>query len=121
MQINSFNATSLAGAVWANATRTLTSDPSSPTAVFGRSTLAATTMLDVRPGVGAFRNITVLMDDVTTHFTIGLYDGTNYDAVFTGVAVPSLPSGFGNATRGVAINNTDSSGHTVAYAGWDIT
>lgn len=140
MFIVSLSAGNIAGSVWANATRSLltdpatdagaatlvwthaarqaTVDPASYTLIQARSSLAAGAILDVRPAAGKFRRVTIaanLPAQVTMLF--GMYDGTNFDQGAAAAQYVQI-NGYANATRGVSVKNSDGAATaTYAYAG----
>lgn len=113
--------TSLAGQpatdIWASAARTLTADPMPFTGVTARGTVGASTILDLRPAAGKFR-LLMMLGAFQTVYTPALYDGANADNATAGVNDPGLQM-LGTSVRGQAYNNQTAGGLTYSYAGWD--
>lgn len=118
MRIQTPPAGAIASAVWALATRTLTSLAGNYSAVSGRVTPAASAITDLRPTAGKYSFLSVT--GLNSLSRAGLYDGTNFDATGTGGTTSGSWAGPGNSTRGLATQDQGSA-TLFAYAGWQIS
>lgn len=117
---------SVAAAVWAASTRTLTSIGGINMGGIATAniTVPAASLVDFRPTSSNKRELSVaLHTTVPTSGTIQMYNGTT---LFPGVNVPANSSdmiyGIGNAAIGMAVGNSDPSLPASAQiTGWDWT
>jgi hypothetical protein len=143
MNINSFSASGIATNVWGNATRTLTADPATDAGAatlvwthasrtlsanpvtytdFALSnTLAAGTVLDLRPGSGKHRSVNAADTAGGTGTIVGMYDGTTFTGLQAGSQSNQNGIMFGGHTTGPALKNTTGSTITYVFMGFDVS
>lgn len=89
--------------IWGNATRTLTADFMPFASGSARGSLAINTTLDVRPSGAKMRSVTIVLATQSTGAGIGIYDGTNFDNDYIGLM--NMVTGNGIAARGTSLTN----------------
>lgn len=118
MNINSISTAGVAGAVWTNLTRSLTSIVGGMASVGAVNTsVAAGVILDLRPAAGKFRCI-VMNDSTQVSMHNGYYDGTTFDD--TSSAAAFIKGDFG-ATVGLAIKNVSAGALATSWAGIEMS
>lgn len=117
MNIGAVTTGSVTTAVWAAATRSLTTEANTKTAIgaISQSVLAGA-IADLRPAAGVFRHLTIDVDVATT-FALSVYDGTTFPQ--TQNQAIGVYSGVGNATRGLSVKNTSAGAANLDYCGYD--
>ena len=118
MRISPISSGSVATSVWNATTRGLTNWGVGAIIGTASTSLAAATILDLRPGSGKFR-IVYFGCQVITGFTFGVYDGTSIN-VQSADAAQAWAFGAGNQTNGIVARNNDASARTYCYTGFDI-
>ena len=122
MIVGGVNAATVANAVWTNATRSLTTDVPTYTSIsVANGTLAALTVLDIRPAAGKFRFVTIVdMGAGSGNLTPGSYDGTTFTAE-SSVGTLVTPALIANPSNiGIVVKNTVAAQtRTYTLSGWD--
>lgn len=108
MIIGSISSGQVASSVWASAARTLTGMGASVSlAAIANGSLAASTLLDVRPAANVGRMFScAVAANAAAAVQVGLYDGSTFKPVRPGAAATVEGDVFfGNVTVGPAIQN----------------
>jgi hypothetical protein len=106
---------------WSQTPRSLTTAANNLASIGGKTTVAISTILDLRPAAGKFRQYSMLINDGTANHSIGGYDGTTYAPTFTGTRTDMVHSGGGNSAYAMAFASGGTGALTAVYAGFEIS
>src|SRR6266480_769928 len=116
MNIRQPSASSIAGLVWTQTTRGITSVQAAHTMINGQTSVAAGATLDVRPSANKLREVTLIPDTFTTGFQSGYYTGAFVGSNANnpqGAAV----YGVADSVVGIAIHSTNGGAANVTFIG----
>lgn len=118
MIISSITSAAVASSVWANATRTLTTNVNAATAVGTLASVAAGVVLDLRPAAGKLREVCASPAGLA-NVLCGYYDGTTFTPCTPSAGFSDIWAGMCGPSFGLAVKNTAAGANNVAYSGID--